>query len=382
MILLQTFMLRGQGKVIKGLYVHIPFSIKKCAYCDFNSFAAEDSLKEEYIDALISEMSEYSKTAVDTVYIGGGTPTVLSAPLLGKLIKNIKDSFDLSKDTEFTVEMNPETADGEKLSMLSEMGVNRLSIGVQSFSDAELSALGRVHDAGRALSAIGLSKKAGFLNISIDLMSAIPYQTKESFSRNIKIAIEQGVSHISCYSLILEEGTPLSEKVKRGEIALCDEDTERAIYEYAVAVLSENGYKQYEISNFARDGKMSRHNLKYWNMEEYIGVGLSAHSFLGNTRFSNTADIREYNRRDFRREKTVLTKNDMMSEFAFLGLRKTEGFSKKDFYSRFGAEVYDVFKAPLEKFVKTGFLIDENGKIRLSHEAVSVSNQIMCEFLL
>ncbi len=368
--------------IILGLYVHIPFCIKKCAYCDFNSFAASDSQKEEYIDALIFEMSEYKNTPVDTVYIGGGTPTVLSLTLLKKLIENIKDNFRLSDNTEFTIEMNPKTADSEKLLMLSEMGVNRLSIGVQSFCDTELSALGRAHNAEDALAAIELSKKAGFGNISIDLMSAIPYQTNESFAKNIKTAIGQGVSHISCYSLILEEGTPLFEDAQKGVITLCDEDTEREMYEYAIAALSENGYKQYEISNFAKEGRMSRHNLKYWSMEEYIGIGLSAHSFLGNTRFSNTADISGYVRHDFGREKTVLGKNDLMSEFAFLGLRKTEGFSKKDFYDRFGQEVCDIFKAPLDKFIKTGFLIDENGKIRLSHEGISVSNQIMCEFLL
>ena len=367
---------------MKGLYVHIPFCIKKCAYCDFNSMSAPDSVRKSYVDALISEMSEYKGTAVDTVYIGGGTPTVLDAELLEKVIKNIKSNFVLLPETEFTVEMNPKTADREKLLTLYKMGVNRLSVGIQSFCDAELSALGRAHNALDALDAIALAKKAGFLNISIDLMSAIPYQTIESFSKNLEIAIAQDVSHISCYSLILEEGTPLSDSVKSGTITLCDEDTEREIYEYAVSILEKNGYHQYEISNFAKEGRSSRHNLKYWSMEEYVGIGLSAHSFLGNTRFSNTADIAEYNRCNFGREKTVLSKNDLMSEFAFLGLRKTDGISKKDFFDKFGEEFDDIFKKPLEKFIKSGFLVEENGKIRLSHEAVSVSNQIMCEFLL
>ena len=367
---------------MKGLYIHIPFCIKKCAYCDFNSMSAPDSVKQSYIDALIYEMSEYKGTAVDTVYIGGGTPTVLDTELLKRVIGNIKSTFVLSPDTEFTVEMNPKTADEKKLLMLCRMGVNRLSIGVQSFCDAELAALGRAHNAKDALSAIALAKDAGFCNISIDLMSAIPHQTMESFSKNLEIAIAQEVSHISCYSLILEEGTPLFESVKNGKITLCDEDTEREIYEHAVATLEKNGYKQYEISNFAKDGKESRHNLKYWSMEEYIGIGLSAHSFFGSTRFSNTADISEYIGRNFGRKKTLLSKKDMMSEFVFLGLRKTGGISKKDFSDKFGEDIYKIFEKPLEKFIKTGFLLDENGKIRLSHEAVSVSNSIMCEFLL
>lgn len=367
---------------MKGLYIHIPFCIKKCAYCDFNSMSAPDSVKESYVDALIYEMSEYKGTAVDTVYIGGGTPTVLSVRLLERVIEAIKSNFVLLPNTEFTVEMNPKTADKEKLSRLYKMGVNRLSIGVQSFCDAELSALGRAHNAEDALCAIALAKEVGFDNISIDLMSAIPHQTKESFAKNLKTAVAQDISHISCYSLILEEGTPLFDSVKRGEVALLDEETERELYEYAVKTLEKNGYKQYEISNFAKSGKKSRHNLKYWSMEEYVGVGLSAHSFLGDTRFSNTADILEYIRSDFGRERAVLSKNDMMSEFAFLGLRKTDGISKKDFFDMFSADFDAVFKKPLEKFIKAGFLIDENGKVRLSHEGISVSNQIMCEFLL
>ena len=367
---------------MKGLYVHIPFCIKKCAYCDFNSFCASDITKEKYIASMKKEMAEYKGTEVDTVYIGGGTPTTLTTVQLADLIDNVKRNFHLLENTEFTVEMNPKTADIKKLELLLKMGVNRLSIGVQSFCDNELSALGRIHTASDAAEAISLARKAGFQNVSIDIMCAIPYQTMESLRKTIAMAISQKPDHISCYSLILEEGTPLFDKVKSGEISLCDEDTERKMYEYAVFTLEKNGYKQYEISNFAKDGKVSRHNIKYWTMEEYIGIGLSAHSMLCGKRYANTGDIDKYNLGHFREESTDLGEKDMMSEFMFLGLRMTEGVSENDFFEKFGKNIFDVFSKPLEKFIKTGFLIYENGKIRLSKEAVSVSNSIMCEFLL
>lgn len=368
---------------MKGLYVHIPFCLKKCRYCDFNSGNMPDSVKEEYIDALICEMSEYREAEVDTVYIGGGTPTVLKTETLEKVINCIKDNFILLPNTEFTVEMNPKTADIKKLEMMYKMGVNRLSIGVQSFCDEELCELGRVHSGLDAKEAIKLAKDAGFENISIDLMSAIPKQTLKSFSKSLETAILQNPSHISCYSLILEEGTPLFDDVKSGKTVLCDEDTERDIYEYAVKTLEQNGYKQYEISNFAKDGKMSRHNIKYWTLEEYVGLGLSAHSFLDGVRFSNTDDIKSYISHNFRSgEKEVLTKADMMSEFVFLGLRMMDGISETVFFQKFGKSIFEVFQKPLEKFIKTGFLVHKGGRIYLSKEGISVSNRIMCEFLL
>lgn len=368
---------------MKGLYVHIPFCIKKCNYCDFNSSAAPDDLKERYIESLICEMGKYKGEECDTVYIGGGTPTSLKAELLEKVLFGIRDNFKISQVAEFTVEMNPKTADMEKLKLMRDSGVNRLSVGVQSFCDNELRALGRVHTAEDAKEAIQLAKKAGFSNISIDLMSAVPYQTKESFAKSLDAAISQNPEHISCYSLILEEGTPLFNAVKMGEVTLCDEDTERELYDYGVDTLEKNGHFRYEISNFAKKGKESRHNLKYWNMEEYIGIGLSAHSFLGGVRFSDTDSMEEYNNHHFESgKKEILTKEDMMSEFMFLGLRKTEGVSKKAFFDRFGEDMTSVFQKPIERFLKMGFLLEENGKIRLSREAVSVSNQIMCEFII
>ena len=368
---------------MKGLYIHIPFCIKKCKYCDFNSFSAAERVKEEYVNSLLQEMAEYKGAAIDTVYIGGGTPTVLKTELLARIIENIRQNFTLSSDLEFTVELNPKTADREKLDVLHKMGVNRLSIGVQSFCDDELRALGRIHSSEDAKEAIALAKAAGFDNISIDLMSGIPLQTRESFIKTLETAVLQNTDHISCYSLILEEGTPLFDEVKDGKVSVCDEDTERELYELAVNTLEKNGYKQYEISNFAKDGKASHHNIKYWTMEEYIGLGLSAHSFINGVRFSNTDNIENYMKRNYKSgERNILSKNDMMSEFVFLGFRMTDGISEDAFFQKFGEDIFEIFKIPLEKFIETGFLIHENGKIRLSKDGVSVSNSIMCEFLL
>ena len=368
---------------MKGIYIHIPFCIKKCRYCDFNSGVFDNGAKERYLSALLCEMAAYRGTEADTVYIGGGTPTVFETKQLKRLIEAVKSNFILVDDTEFTVEMNPKTADLDKLKTLFEMGVNRLSIGVQSFCDAELHALGRVHSGKDAIDAIALAREAGFENISIDLMSGIPEQTEESFSETLKTAILQAPGHISCYSLIVEEGTPLFDDVKSGKVTLCDDETDRKLYDYAVGELEKNGYKRYEISNFAKSGRASRHNIKYWTMEEYLGLGLSAHSFLNGVRYWNTDDIEKYIADSVgTRKSEALTENDMMSEFVFLGLRMTDGILEKAFSEKFGKDIFEVFKKPLEKFVENGLLLRENGRICLSDKAVSVSNQIMCEFLI
>ncbi len=368
---------------MKGVYIHIPFCIKKCKYCDFNSFSACDEIKEEYLKALFDEMEEYKGEKVDTIFIGGGTPTVLTSNQIERLLSKINDTFKMSANTEFTVEANPKTVDEEKLLVMKKGGVNRLSIGVQSFIDEELLLIGRIHTSQDAINTIELAKKTGFDNINIDIMTAIPNQTKESLTKTIETAISQNPTHISCYSLILEEDTVLYDEVNSGKITLPKEDTERDLYELANKVLKENGYEQYEISNYAKDGFFSEHNMKYWRMEEYIGLGLSAHSYVNGTRFSNTDDIEKYLARKYRNpEIQVLSENDKMSEFMFLGLRTIDGVSKTDFLKMFGKSMFDVFDKPINKFKKLGFLIEDGDKIRLSHDAISVSNQIMCEFII
>lgn len=368
---------------MKGLYVHIPFCLKKCKYCDFNSFCFTESDKKNYLFALSNEMEKYKGISCDTVFIGGGTPTSLNAEELTFLLSKINEIFTLSEACEFTVEANPKTLDKEKLELMHRYGVTRLSVGVQSFNDNELLKLGRVHTASEAEQTIRLCKKHGFDNINIDIMSAIPDQTIKSFELNIEKAIDLNPAHISCYSLILEEGTPLYSEYEKGKLTLSDEETERRIYELCCERLEKSGYVQYEISNFAKKGFESKHNMKYWKCLEYIGVGLSAHSYLDGVRTSNTDSFSFYiNGNNEDGEKEILSTQDKMSEFMFMGLRMTQGVSEKEFYKRFGKEMKKVFEKPLSKFIKMGMIEEENGFFRLSHSAISVSNQIMCEFII
>ncbi len=366
---------------MKGLYVHIPFCIKKCKYCDFNSFPFSQKDKDAYLDALFTQMESYKGTQCDSVFIGGGTPTCLESCELEALTGHINKCFSLTDDCEFTVEANPGTIDSEKLDVLQRGGVNRLSVGVQSFNDEELKAIGRIHTSREAEDAIHLAH--GFKNVSLDLMSALPGQSMESFKKNLEKAVSLNPQHISCYSLIIEENTPLSCEYKKNLLTLPGEECERDMYEYACKMLEENGYFQYEISNFAKPGFRSRHNLKYWNCEEYIGVGLSAHSYTDGRRFSCTDNFNDYISGKFLSDESVtLSENDKMSEFMFMGLRKTDGVKKEEFRRRFSVNIENIFPDAVLKYKKMGMLIDENGSLRLSHKAISVSNRIMCEFIL
>lgn len=363
-----------------GLYVHIPFCLKKCKYCDFVSFdGCQD--KESYIDALIGEMSEYRGVFCDTVFIGGGTPTSLTANQLKKLLRAVKENFSLAENAEFTVEANPKTLDKEKLTILKENGVNRISVGVQSFSDDELMKIGRVHTAEDAKNTLQAIKESGFENFSLDLMSALPSQSFESFKKTLETAVMQKPKHISCYSLILEEGTPLNDEFECGELLLPDEETERQMYEFACDFLQKNGYRQYEISNFAIEGYESGHNIKYWKCDEYIGLGLAAHSYYCGKRYSNTTDMNRYISGNYRSDDMQeLTLADKVEEFSIMGLRMISGINKKEFLRRFGMDIYSVYKNEIEKFINGGFLVDDGENIRLTRAGISVSNSVMCEF--
>ncbi len=366
-----------------GLYVHIPFCLKKCKYCDFVSFDNREELKEKYLDKLIEEMGEYRGFLIDTVFIGGGTPTSLNAHEIKKLLLAIRGNFQIKEDAEFTMEANPKTLDEEKLSIMKMYGVNRLSIGVQSFCDNELFKIGRIHNAEIAKETIALVRENGFKNINIDLMFALPDQTMESFKKSLEAAVENNISHISCYSLILEEKTPLYEENKEGKLVLPDEDTERKMYDYACEFLEKNGYEQYEISNFAKKGYKSRHNIKYWKCNEYIGIGLGAHSYLSGERFQNTEEADKYLSGEFHLDnREALTLSDKIAEFMIMGLRMRKGIEKKEFSKRFGMEIEAVYKKELDKFLKSGFLIEEDGNVFISKEGISVSNSIMCEFAI
>lgn len=368
---------------MKGLYIHIPFCVKKCDYCDFVSFSGKETYLEGYIQKLAEEMKEYNGEKINSVFIGGGTPTVLSASLITRLCTDIKRYFNLSSDTEWTIEANPGTLTDEKIFSMLEGGINRISVGVQSFNDTELKAIGRIHNAQSAYDTVLKLNKAGFSNISIDLMESLPFQTEESFKSTLKTATELPLRHISVYSLIIEDNTPLKAKYDSGVFDLPDEDSDRDLYALTKDYLSGFGFNRYEISNYAMDGYESRHNLKYWNLDEYIGLGVAAHSFVGNKRFSNTDSLEKYLCGDFRSgESQLLTAEDLMGEYMMLGLRKTKGVNAFDFKMHFNRDIHSVYGNTLEKYIRTGFMKEENGFFSLTDKGLDVSNAIMCEFLI
>ncbi len=361
-----------------GLYIHIPFCIKKCRYCDFISFTDKCAFYDEYIDALLVEAKEYKDLLFDTVFIGGGTPTVLSSKQLKKLLSGIKSTLNIKDTAEFSMEANPKTLTEEKLITLSRNGVNRISIGVQSFSGTELSFLGRIHTSQDAIKTIELVKKY-FDNFNIDLMFALPDQKKEDVLSSLNTALSLSPTHISCYSLILEEGTPLFEEYEKGKLTPLDEDTDRNNFEAICKALNENGYNRYEISNFSKNGYECKHNLKYWDCEQYIGLGVSAHSYYNNKRFYNTSDFNSYINGSFHDEFITLLEKDKMSEFMIMGLRKTDGISLLEFEKRFSKNPYNIYD--IEKFEKLGLIINDGKNLRLSRRGLDISNSVLCEFV-
>ncbi|MBQ4087988.1 MAG: radical SAM family heme chaperone HemW [Clostridia bacterium] len=367
---------------MRGLYVHVPFCLKKCDYCDFVSYPDCYHLEEAYVDALLSEFQQYRGEAVDTVYLGGGTPTSLQTKSLVRILNGAFETFDVAKDAEVTVECNPKTADGEKLSALLETGANRLSIGVQSLDDTVLSAIGRIHTAEDAAECISLAKQAGFINISGDVMFGLPGQSMESLEDTLRKMTKLPLTHISCYGLICEEETPLTKRIASGELTLPDEDTEYNMYRTVVSLLKEAGFHQYEISNFAKPGMESRHNQKYWDCIEYFGCGAAAHSYFEGERYHNTEDLTAYLKNPGEKLDIMdIGLEDAVYEYMMLGLRKTEGASKSWFSERFGMEMKDCFRDVIEKYKKNGLLQENGDFISFTEQGIYVSNTVLCEFM-
>lgn len=368
------------------LYFHIPFCIKKCEYCDFLSGPATRTRQEDYIYALLREMktiSEKEKRSVDTIFIGGGTPSVPDCDVMEKFLKGMREDFNVSPDAEITIEANPGTLTPEKLQLYRKYGINRISIGLQSPKDKELKILGRIHNYSQFLESYHMAREAGFSNINIDLMFAIPGQTCKGWLENLRTVAELGPEHISAYSLIIEEGTPFYKK----ELDLPDEDSEYIMYEDTGRILGEYGYLQYEISNYAKKGCRCRHNEGYWTRMDYLGLGLGAASLLGNRRFSNTDSMEEYLKNSgspekIRKNQENLSTYDEMAEFMFLGLRMTEGISVKRFQECFGVPIEKIYGKVIDGYKKQGLLIEKNGRIFLSRPGIHVSNTIMADFLL
>ena len=368
------------------IYIHIPFCIRKCDYCDFLSGPSGSKEQADYVQALLREIQaveEGEGRSVSSIFIGGGTPSVLDERLLGDILKEIRNRFKMEEDAEITIEVNPGTANIGKLQAYREMGINRLSIGLQSPQDRELKILGRIHNYEQFLETYQEARTVGFDNINIDLMSAIPDQTYEGWVKNLRTAAELEPEHISAYSLIVEEGTPFAAR----KLNLPDEDTEYNMYEATAQILKEYGFEQYEISNYARKGRECRHNVGYWTRQDYLGFGLGASSLYGKERFANTADMKKYlensrNPEKIREKEPSLTREDEMAEFMFLGLRMTKGISKADFQKCFGCTIESVYGEVLEKYESMGLLLEQDDRIFLSREGIHVSNSIMAEFLL
>lgn len=373
-----------------GLYIHIPFCVKKCEYCDFLSWNAEEEERQQYVAALLSEIESYREFAkgyrVSTIFIGGGTPSVLLPKQMEDILQKIYEIFELERRPEITVEVNPGTVDEKKLQCYKENGVNRLSMGLQSVKDEKLRLLGRIHTYQEFVESYELARKAGFDNISIDLISSVPGQTLQEWKEELETAAAQNPEHISVYQLIIEEGTPFYEKYAEHPELLPDEETSREIYLWTGKFLKEAGYEQYEISNYAKPGKESRHNLKYWERGDYLGLGLGAASMVRNIRMSNTKDMRTYLERcdkpkTMREDVQFLEEPRQMEEFMFLGLRKTRGVSKKEFKRIFGREMDMVYEKALHKCLENGMLLEHKDRIFLSEEGTLLSNMVLSEFL-
>ena len=367
------------------IYIHIPFCVKKCDYCDFLSGPSCPKEQAEYVQALLAEIDavkEGKGRSVSSVFIGGGTPSVLDERFIGEILNKTRKNFLVENDAEITIEVNPGTADQKKLQAYRTFGINRLSIGLQSPDDRELKILGRIHNYEQFLETCKCARTAGFENINIDLMSAIPDQTYEKWCNNLRIVAELKPEHISAYSLIIEEGTPFASR----QLNLPDEDTEYNMYEATSRILKEYGYEQYEISNYAKEGRCCRHNVGYWTRRDYLGFGLGASSLYGKDRFANTADMKKYLENSsspelIREREPVLTREDEMAEFMFLGLRKTKGISKKEFIERFGCSMDSVYGKPLIESMKQGMMKEEGDRVFLTQDGTLVSNQVLCEFL-
>ena len=374
-----------------GIYIHIPFCVRKCNYCDFNSFASDDETKASYINALCNEIRGYGRKfkdySVDTVFIGGGTPSILPADLTRKFMDCLYLNFEIESDAEISMEANPGTLDDDKIRTYKELGINRISLGLQSTVLEELKVLGRIHDYETFLDSFMMLREAGFKNINVDLMNGIPNQTYDSFMRGLKIIKELNPEHISIYSLIVEEGTPFYER----ELNLPDEDEERKMVHSIPSILGKE-YHQYEISNYSKRGFECKHNIKYWRREEYLGMGLSAASLVDETRFKNTENLKDYlsiyKECDKKYDNIIrfseferLSDEDKMSEYMFLGLRMNAGINISDFEKTFGISLYEKYGKKIKLHVEEGLLEVKEDHLYLTEKGRDLANYVWSDFV-
>lgn len=363
-----------------GVYVHIPFCLKKCNYCDFASFAPTEPFRARYINGICNEIKKYSeeRLTADTVFFGGGTPSLLTPDEVQKIMNALNSSFNIPSDAEITAEANPKTLKEDGLGAFLNSGFNRFSLGLQSIHENELKKLGRVHDYRDFYETYNMLRRHGVKNINVDIMFGIPEQTCESFEETLDEILLLSPEHISAYGLILEEGTPFFES--RRSLVLPSEDSEREMYFTASKKLSSFGYRHYEISNFAKRGFECKHNLKYWNLDEYIGIGLAAHSFLGGKRFFNPRSGEEY-LSGAASEPEVITREDLAFEYAMLKLRTDDGIDRDVYKKKFGRDFSAGKEERLAFYKAHGYIYDDGRRLSLTPSGFYVSNTILSDIL-
>lgn len=374
------------------LYLHIPFCVSKCKYCDFLSAPSGEEQRQIYVERLCRRIRYWSDVIhnygyeIVSIFVGGGTPSILTEAQITQVFEAVHESFPIREDAEITLEMNPGTDVKDKLPVYRELGINRLSMGLQSADNEELKCLGRIHTYEDFRQVYQWAREAGFTNVNVDLMSAIPGQTLESYEDTLRKVADLEPEHISAYSLIIEEGTPFYERYGEGRHAeeLPDEDIERQMYVRTGEILEDYGYHRYEISNYAKDGYECRHNLGYWDRKEYLGLGAGASSLMDHIRWKEPDHIGPSTglvleeREDF----TRLRRKDEMEEFMFLGLRKINGVSEYDFYKSFRVSMDEIYKESIENLIKEGLLVREEDRIRLTDRGIDLSNYALSQFLL
>lgn len=373
-----------------GLYIHIPFCISKCKYCDFNSYKLNLDEKRKYLNALQKEMKFYKEEArgkeIDTIFIGGGTPSILNQDEIKFLFDNIKNNFNIKNNAEITMECNPGTLTLNKLKTMKECGVNRLSIGLQAVQNKHLEYIGRIHTYEEFEENYYQAKKVGFENINIDLMYALPNQSKKDWIESLEKIVKLNPTHISAYSLILEEDTELFKMYERKEFELLDEETDIEMYEYTIKYLKSYGYNQYEISNYAKEEFECRHNILYWKCENYIGLGASASGYLNETRYNNLCELKKYENTINTGRKPIeweekLSIKDKVEESIFLGLRMNEGIKFMDFYEKYNIDFEEVYEKEINKLNKMKLIeISDKGMI-LTQKGREISNSVFVEFI-
>lgn len=373
-----------------GFYIHVPFCRAKCYYCDFNSYAGREDYIPAYFNALKNEISIYSEMMKDyyvkTVFIGGGTPSLVDTQHIYEIINLCNHSFNIIPGAEISIEANPGTLSKEKLLSYKAIGINRLSMGLQACQDNLLKSIGRIHTRNEFVSNFNQAVKAGFKNINVDLIFGMPGQLLKEWNETLSDVMELEPAHISCYSLKIEEGTTFGRMLEHGDIRQVEDELDREMYYEAISVITGKGYRHYEISNFAMPGFESRHNMIYWNAQEYIGVGAGAHSYFQGRRYNNTSELDKYinlvKDEGIPKENiTLISKDEEMSEYMILGLRLVDGISPQEFSERFGVDLFELYHNQLDELTK-GQLLEYTGKrIRLTQKGLDLANQVFMAFL-